>query len=53
MLCLGWFSSLLVATLLREAVLLAGWLAAQAGFAWPGLPHASALAVVALALLEV
>ncbi|HSV84247.1 MAG TPA: metallophosphoesterase [Ramlibacter sp.] len=51
MLCLGWFSSLLVATLLREAVLLAGWLAAQAGYAWPGLPHASAIAVVALALL--
>jgi len=51
MLCLGWFSSLLVATLLREAVLLAGWLAAEAGYAWPGLPQASAIAVVALALL--
>jgi predicted MPP superfamily phosphohydrolase len=46
MLCMGLFSSLLVLTLLREPVLLAGWaLGAPAR-----LPRASAIAVVALAL---
>lgn len=49
MLCMGLFSSLLVATLARETVLLAGWLAAQAGAGWAPLEQASAWAVLALA----
>jgi predicted MPP superfamily phosphohydrolase len=52
MLFMGLFSSLLVFTVLREALLLAGWLAAEAGVAVPAtLRVTSARAVPVLALL--
>lgn len=51
MLCLGMFSSLFVLTLLRELVLLAGWVAGEAGADGAWLPQTSAWAVVALGAL--
>jgi uncharacterized protein len=52
LLAMGLFSSLLVLTLLRDAVLLAAWIAQSAGLALhnTGLRHTSALAVPVLAL---
>ncbi len=50
MLFMGFFSSLFVLTLLREVVIVAAWLATEAGASLPSLVTPSAWAVVVLAL---
>jgi len=53
LLAMGFFSSLFVLTVIRDAALLLAWFAALGGLSvpWPGLRQGSAIAVPALALL--